>query len=93
MTFLHIHTDHRNLLFMQNSVNAKVQRWFSYPYIFDLDIEYVPGIDMTILSLLMHYLASSTSIKSKSFQMRQTPVRSNVYIAAIFAYKIGSDLI
>jgi len=30
-----VRTDHRNLLWMQHSINAKIQRWLTYLYIFD----------------------------------------------------------
>jgi len=31
-TFI-VRTDHRNLLWMQHSINAKAQRWFTNPYV------------------------------------------------------------
>jgi hypothetical protein len=37
---------------MQNSINAKVQRWFSYIYNFDFDIEHIPGLDNVVADAL-----------------------------------------
>jgi hypothetical protein len=37
---------------MQNGINAKVQRWFSYIHNFDFDIEHIPGLDNVVADAL-----------------------------------------
>jgi len=52
-----VRTDHRNLLYMQHSCNAKVQRWFGYLMLFDFIISHVPGIDNIVADALSRILA------------------------------------
>jgi len=50
-TFI-VRTDHRNLLWMQHSINAKVQRWFQYLCVFDFTLEHIPGVDNVVADAL-----------------------------------------
>jgi len=50
-TFI-VRTDHRNLLWMQHSINAKVQRWFTYLYVFECTLEHIPGVDNEVADAL-----------------------------------------
>jgi len=52
-----VKTDHRNLLYMQRSCNAKVQRWFGYLMLFDFTIEHIPGIKNIVADALSRVLA------------------------------------
>ncbi|GKT31012.1 hypothetical protein ADUPG1_001798, partial [Aduncisulcus paluster] len=38
-----VHTDHKNLKWIQNTKSAKVERWRTYLSDFDFELEYVPG--------------------------------------------------
>lgn len=40
----YIETDHRNLVFLYRSINAKVRRWREYINLFDVTIQHIPGI-------------------------------------------------
>ena len=47
-----VRTNHSNLLCMQHSINAKVQRWFTYLYIFDFTLEHIPCVDKVVADAL-----------------------------------------
>jgi len=53
-----VRTDHRNLLWMQNSINQKVSRWFSYLYSFEFTLEHIPGIDNVVADALSRIFAT-----------------------------------
>jgi len=55
-TFI-VRTDHRNLLWMQQSINAKVQRWFTYLYIFESTLEHITGADNVVADALSRIFA------------------------------------
>ena len=52
-----VRTDHRNLIYMQRSCNAKVQRWFGYLMLFDFVIEHIPGIRNVVADAMSRVLA------------------------------------
>ena len=54
-----VRTDHRNLLWMQHSINAKVQRWFCYLYQFDFALEHIPGVDNVVADALSRIFATA----------------------------------
>ena len=47
-----LRTDHRNLLYMGHSQNARVQRWYAYLRAFDFTIEHLPGADNVVADAL-----------------------------------------
>jgi len=55
-----VRTDHRNLLWMQHSINAKVQRWFCYLYQFDFALEHIPGVDNVVADALSRIFAAAS---------------------------------
>ena len=56
-----VRTDHRNLLWMQHSINQKVQRWFSYLYQFDFILEHIPGAANVVADALSRIFANPSA--------------------------------
>jgi hypothetical protein len=54
-----VRTDHRNLLWMQHSINAKVQRWFCFLCQFDFTLEHIPGVDNVVADALSRIFAGT----------------------------------
>ena len=72
-----VRTDHRNLLYMQHSCNAKVQRWFGYLMLFDFIITHVPGIDNIVADALSRIFAFMSSTDSDSEDDDETERRED----------------
>ena len=47
-----VETDHRNLVFMQDSSNPRVRRWCSFLSSFDFTVDYIPGEENVIADAL-----------------------------------------
>ena len=54
-----VRTDHRNLLWMQHSVNQKVQRWFCYLYQFSFALEHIPGAENVVADAMSRIFATT----------------------------------
>jgi len=72
-----VRTDHRNLLYMQHSCNAKVQRWFGYLMLFDFIITHVPGIDNIVADALSRIFAFMCSTDSDDTDDEETERRED----------------
>ena len=66
-----VKTDHRNLLYMQHSCNAKVQRWFGYLMLFDFTIEHIPGIDNIVADALSRVFAVMAQLNPDDEEIRE----------------------
>ena len=64
-----VQTDHRNLLYMQHSCNAKVQRWFGYSMLFDFTIIHIPGVDNIVADALSRVFAMMCQLYAEDDQM------------------------
>ena len=67
-----VKTDHRNLLYMQHSCNAKVQRWFGYLMLFDFTIKHIPGIDNIVADALSRVFAVMAQLNPDNEEIRET---------------------